>query len=116
MLNQHQSTLEKVKKLLLRQQSQVEDELKTIEKDDPVLADSLAETIEPGTESFEADAHTRFVAIKNDLLALLKNTRSSLAKINKGTYGLCEKCGQPIESGRLEVMPTASLCLTCSKS
>ncbi len=115
MLNLPQTTLEKVKKILVRQQAQVEQELKTIEKDDPVLAEALAETIEPGTESFEADAHSRFVAIKNDLVDLLKKTTSSLTKINKGTYGICEKCAEPIESSRLEALPTATTCLSCSK-
>lgn len=115
MLNLPQNTLAKIKNLLTRQQSQVEQELKDIDKEDPVLTEALAESSEPGTESFEADAHNRLSAIKGDLLNLLRKTKNSLASISKGTYGVCEKCKKPIEEGRLKAMPAAVLCISCSK-
>jgi DnaK suppressor protein len=37
----------------------------------------------------------------------------TLAKIREGKYGLCERCGLPINPARLEAMPTASLCMLC---
>ena len=41
----------------------------------------------------------------------LANIDIALKKIDLGTFGICEKCGQPIEVVRLEVMPTAKLCM-----
>ncbi len=115
MLNLPQHTLNKIKTALLRQQSHVEEELKDLEKEDPLLVESLAESSEPGTESYEADIHTRLAALKNDLMDLLKRTKNSLAGLDKGTFGVCEKCKKPIEANRLEAMPTATLCIACSQ-
>jgi len=43
----------------------------------------------------------------------LTEVKHALAKFEKGTYGLCESCGQAIDSARLEVLPQANLCLSC---
>ena len=40
----------------------------------------------------------------------------ALSKFDNGTYGLCDRCGQPIGSERLEALPQASLCLNCKAS
>jgi RNA polymerase-binding transcription factor DksA len=41
----------------------------------------------------------------------LAEVESALAKLDDGTYGLCETCGQPIAEARLEVMPAARYCI-----
>jgi RNA polymerase-binding transcription factor DksA len=38
-----------------------------------------------------------------------------LRAIDKGKYGICERCGQPIDPARLEVRPDATLCLNCQR-
>jgi DnaK suppressor protein len=116
MLNLPQSTLNKIKSLLTQQEAQIQEELKSIDKDDPVMMiDAVAEATEPGTESYHADIHSRLTAAKNDLTVLLGKVRISLVRINKGTYGICEKCAKAIEPERLKAMPTATLCVSCSK-
>jgi RNA polymerase-binding protein DksA len=37
----------------------------------------------------------------------------ALVRLNQGTYGICERCGQPICLGRLEAVPFANLCTSC---
>ena len=37
----------------------------------------------------------------------------ALARIDDGTYGQCEWCGQEISEARLEALPSAALCITC---
>lgn len=115
MLNLTRQSFDKIKKILLNQQKKVEEELKNLEIRDPVLSDSLAETSEPGTDSWMADVHTRALAIKQNLQVMLEKTKKSLLKLKSGKYGICDKCGRQIESKRLEVMLTANLCLACSK-
>lgn len=56
----------------------------------------------------------RLEAIKNDKQGTLSNIERALQKIAEGTYGLCDKCGQPIDEGRLDILPHTSLCLTCT--
>jgi DnaK suppressor protein len=39
--------------------------------------------------------------------------RSALDRIQKGTYGICEECEEPIGDRRLNAIPWASLCIRC---
>lgn len=109
------NSLDKIKHLLLRQEQQVEADLKSLEKDDPLLQEALAESSEPGTDSWLADTHSRAVAAKTNLQNILKNIRKSLLHLDKGDYGKCEKCGRFIEDERLNLVPTTTLCISCSK-
>jgi DnaK suppressor protein len=45
--------------------------------------------------------------------AQLEQIDHALARIEDGTYGTCEGCGQAIPAARLEVMPSATACVTC---
>lgn len=116
MLNLPQKTLDNIKKLLLKQQREVAEDIKEVEKDDPVKGDGLVESSEPGTDSWIAEGHARVVALGDQLTRLGGDVRVALGKIRNGTYGHCEKCKKHIETTRLLVMPTAKLCLKCSKS
>ncbi len=115
MSNLPQKTVEAIKRLLMRQQKQVEQNLKTVKEDDPAIAPALAESSEPGTDSWIAQNHTSTVALGNALKRAGSSIKKALGKIKDGNYGKCEHCGGHIENGRLLAMPTAELCLSCSK-
>lgn len=38
----------------------------------------------------------------------------ALTRLDSGTYGSCSRCGAPIAAGRLEVLPTATRCVSCA--
>ncbi len=42
---------------------------------------------------------------------LIQQIDDALARMDEGTYGHCEACGEPIEAARLEALPYATLCL-----
>jgi len=44
----------------------------------------------------------------------LEAIEEALLRLENGSYGLCEVCGQPIQPKRLEIMPEASLCRDCA--
>lgn len=114
--NNKNFSLSKIKNLLLNQQKKVEEEIKDLEEDDPLAKDSIvAESSEPGMDSWLADTHSRAVAVKKNLQDMLHKIKLSIARINSGKYGKCESCGNQIEAARLEAMPTATLCISCSK-
>jgi len=53
--------------------------------------------------------------------ALIKQVRGHLAELDAavaraeaGTYGVCEGCGSPIGSARLDALPAARLCIGCA--
>ena len=45
--------------------------------------------------------------------ATIEDVDLALAKIDEGTYGRCEHCGESIPRARLEALPAARLCLDC---
>ena len=45
----------------------------------------------------------------------LQDIAASLARLDAGRYGICEKCGQPIGSARLEARPFAGTCISCAR-
>jgi len=64
----------------------------------------------------EADEVEEFgtrLALGKTLETELKKVISSLEKIKKGKYGICEKCGKPISQGRLKAYPQADTCIKC---
>jgi RNA polymerase-binding transcription factor DksA len=83
-------------------------------------ADPLLES--PGEELSRADQHpadegsetaSREVAfsLREHVEAELAEIDAALARLDAGTYGICEACGRPIEPERLEAIPYARLCV-----
>lgn len=115
MSNFPKNTLEFIKRHLLRQQKEVEENLKKVAEDDPAKSPALVESSEPGTDSYIAEIHSKSLVIEKKLTDTKTSIIVALQKIKKGTYGKCENCGKQIEVGRLLAMPTAQYCLSCSK-
>ncbi len=46
---------------------------------------------------------------------MLAQIARAQAHIADGTYGICERCGNPIGKGRLQAFPRATLCMTCKQ-
>ena len=68
---------------------------------------------EEATETLELETRLALEKRVRDQLAEIEHT---LSKFEKGTYGLCDSCGQPIDPARLEALPQATLCLSCKAS
>lgn len=67
------------------------------------------------TEATEESSHDRFAAMVEELKAKLADTDAALARIGEGTYGYCVSCGKMIDTDRLAILPTATLCLSCEQ-
>lgn len=115
MLNFPIKTLEIIKRYLKKEQKEVEKNLKEVEEDDPAKSPALAESSEPGTDSYIADTHTKAVVLGEQLKKINSSIKTALQKIRKGNYGKCERCSKQIEIGRLLVFPMAQYCVSCSK-
>lgn len=66
---------------------------------------------------------SRMDAMQNQQMALelrrrqeqqLQRIANALKRMDKGTYGLCGKCKQPISEDRLEVSPDVVMCVRCA--
>jgi len=61
----------------------------------------------------EVEEYEILRSIEQSLEVRLRDINLALEKIEKGNYGICEKCGKEIEIERLEAMPEARLCKKC---
>jgi DnaK suppressor protein len=73
---------------------------------DSNFADSSQVTAERG----EAEA------LAGQLKDALEAVEKALAKLDQGTYGICERCGKPISSARLQAMPATAYCIDCASA
>jgi len=55
-------------------------------------------------------------ALLTRLKSRATNLRDALSRIEQGTYGLCERCGQKIHADRLAVLPDTGLCIECARA
>jgi DnaK suppressor protein len=81
--------------------SQAQSELSGETSFDDEYADS-------GTATFERE---RDLSLENNVRDLLGKIAKALSRMDEGTYGVCERCGKPIEKARLKALPYASLCI-----
>lgn len=93
-----------------------EKRLEELNKQDPYSDPSrLNDNAASDTEAAEEADHDRVAALKNEILANIERIKKALAKISRGDYGKCEKCGEEIDSSRLEVFPEAIYCFECER-
>jgi RNA polymerase-binding transcription factor DksA len=63
---------------------------------------------EEATETADLE---NMMAQEQRVIDQLADIETALKKFEAGTFGICEKCGKPIEIARLEAIPTAKLCM-----
>ena len=53
-------------------------------------------------------------ALAGNLRESLIDVEAAIVKLDNGSFGVCEGCGQPIAPARLEAKPAARLCMDCA--
>ena len=66
------------------------------------------ENADAGTFTFERE---RDLSIENNVRDLMGKIDRALVRMDDGTYGICSRCGKPIEKARLKALPYADLCI-----
>ncbi|HEX2294596.1 MAG TPA: TraR/DksA C4-type zinc finger protein [Actinomycetota bacterium] len=56
------------------------------------------------------------LALVEQLAAHRRDVVAALDRIDAGTFGRCERCGNEIPDERLEAIPTATLCVACKQA
>lgn len=106
------------RRLLEEERARLEEQARALKAE----ADQLAEDMEPGDIQFDEESgegntvsveRERDLALSAQALAEIEEIDRALAKIEAGTYGICESCGKPIPKERLKYVPQATLCVPC---
>jgi DnaK suppressor protein len=108
--------LDELRQRLLSEQSELNDQLTTIEETSFSTSQSDLsgevgfdeENADAGTFTFERE---RDLSIENNVRDLLGKIDRALGRMDEGTYGICSRCGKPIEKARLKALPYVDLCI-----
>lgn len=109
--------LEKYKKQLLKERDRVMEEHHAMgahaSEEGYELADYDNHPADTATDTFE---RTKDYAIDENYREILDRINDALRKIEDKTYGMCDRCGQPINPQRLRAIPYATLCIDCQEA
>lgn len=104
LLNQVSDFLQARLKLLAKRKSE-------ISKQDPFKDTSrIDDNAASDIEADEQYGHARTSAIRKEISRGMVQIRKALTRVKLGKYGICEDCGQMIDTDRLMVYPEATLC------
>ncbi len=105
--------LEEVRAFLQDRRGQLTDELAELTKP-PEAGSNVSFGKRIGEGTTEAVERISSTAAARSIAAALAEADRALKKVDERTYGMCDDCGRAISSERLEAMPSATLCVTCS--
>ncbi|MEX2202658.1 MAG: TraR/DksA C4-type zinc finger protein [Actinomycetota bacterium] len=108
--------LDDLRERLLAEQAELQEQLTTIEEQSFAASQSELsgevsfdeENADAGTFTFERE---RDLSIENNVRDLMRKIERALARMDEGTYGICSRCGKPIEKARLKALPYVDLCI-----
>lgn len=77
------------------------------------LTDSAGDDqADTGTKTFEREQE---ISLANSILERIMQVERALERLEVGSYGWCERCGNPIPVERLAAFPSATLCVSCKQ-
>jgi DnaK suppressor protein len=111
-VKQRAELIERIKNALLKRKGEIENQLtsQTHEKlTDGVVQDTADEVQSLSMENLQSSLQRTEI----DELHLMEE---ALSRINRGEYGICIDCGEPISAKRLESFPYAARCIVCQEA
>lgn len=113
-----QATIDQIKADLVKEKEQILADLKEVSRSDAHEKDDMSAKFpeygdKPDENAQEIADYTTNVAAEKVLESSLRDIESSLERIEKGTYGICKYCQQPIGKKRMLARPVASACIPC---
>jgi DnaK suppressor protein len=108
--------LDELRQRLVHERAELQEQLTTIEETSFAASQSDLsgevsfdeENADAGTFTFERE---RDLSIENNVRDLLGKIDRALARMDEGVYGICSRCGKPIEKARLRALPYVDLCI-----
>ena len=115
----HKLNVAKYKSTLLEEKVRLHKEIEHIEEDTSYsdqkmgqseLADYDNHPGDTGSDTFEKEKDVSVIDTYHNVIGRIDE---ALGKIERGTYGTCDRCGREIAKGRLNAVPYAIYCLEC---
>jgi RNA polymerase-binding protein DksA len=114
--------LDELRAALLEERERVTRALEHLHEENPgSLQDETGELNAPSVDDHLGDMATATFdreldyTLEENAEAVLQAINSALTRMESGTYGRCQSCGQPISPERLEAIPWATRCIDCKR-
>lgn len=113
--------LAEIKQNLLKEKERLGNELAKFTKKNPHVTDDFDATFpdygnEEDDNAREVAQYTANKPLEMALERTLRDVNKALERLEKGTYGICKYCQQPIEEKRLLARPISGACVSCKKT
>ena len=109
----NQKDLKRYKKMLEdSKQSLLESAKKTLMEESNFDTDDLPDEIDLASSEY---AQSMVFRLRDREKFLLKKIEKALSRIEDGTFGICERCEEPISAKRLQALPWAKFCVRCQE-
>ena len=111
-----QSTLESIRRRLDDDRAHLIAQLKDMGVDPSTGTPNDGQFEQGFADSGQSTAEkARVLSMAEGVLDSMREIDAALERIERGTYGSCESCGQPIGDERLDARPVARLCVSCKR-
>jgi DnaK suppressor protein len=114
------STVEKFRVRLEEERGRLEELIGEYEQEleDARMSESSSDrSPDPGNAEASSTKleYAKELSLEQNTLDLLSKVQWALAKMDEGTYGICESCGKSIPLARLDALPYVTLCVDCAR-
>jgi RNA polymerase-binding protein DksA len=113
--------LDDLKTALLEERKRVTHAIEYLHKENPGSLEDEVGDVSPAVDNHMGDMATATFdreldyTLEGNAEEILNAIDAALARMESGTYGLCQRCGKPISPERLEAIPWATRCIDCKR-
>ena len=108
-----EESIKKIKQKLIKERDEIIEKLKENQADEfKKLKDDIGDNFDKALENISMETMLTFSGLDKKKL---EEIEYAIKKIENGTYGFCEECGEEIPIARLEVLPFAKYCIECQE-
>jgi DnaK suppressor protein len=101
-----------LKEMLRERRREVQEKLRSLRETLPVEAAVVRDSEEQSVDDFVTEVDMALMQMKSETLSKIDQ---AIARLEDGSYGLCQECDGDISAARLKALPFAHLCRACQE-
>jgi DnaK suppressor protein len=101
-----------LKEMLGERRREVQEKLRSLRETLPAEAGVVRDLEEQSVDDFVTEVDMALMQMKSETLARIDQ---AIARLEDGTYGVCQECDREINAARLKALPFAPLCRDCQE-
>ncbi len=107
--------IDRLRQDLLEEQERLRQDLNHLEADQSSQDTNVGVGNHPAEDALLTETQEEMVSLRHQDQAVLNEVDDALGRMDRGTYGTCERCGRAIDFARLKAMPYARYCMDCQR-